>query len=381
VAAGALLLGLLAGWAAVLRVRTADGIIELLSLPEDAQVFVDGGKVAVIWPGGAEPAIVTVPAGKRKVIVKKDGLQTSGENVTIQAGEKIKFTVRFVPLAGLGPGTDDRVGNKVLGTIDSTIGMKFVLIPAGEFLMGSPDGEGESREHPQHRVRISRSFYLGVHEVTQEQYRAVMGYNPSRFSSNGGGMNALSGRQTDNHPVENVSWLEAVAFCNRLSQKEGLKPFYVIDGKMPVVTDWAGPGYRLPTQAEWEYACRGRSKTRYSYGDESARLGEYAWYLGNAGDRTHPVGVKAPNGFGLFDMHGNVWEWCWDWSGEGYDARSPQENPSGPEVGTSRVTRGGSWMAGGGPNSCRSASCAGGAPDYRVPDLGFRVARIQFKRT
>jgi formylglycine-generating enzyme required for sulfatase activity len=262
-------------------------------------------------------------------------------------------------------------------TISNSIGMKLVLIPAGEFLMGSP-GEGHSGEQPQHPVRIGRSFYLGAYEVTQRQFLTEMGYNPSWFSSDGGGASRLSGRSTERHPIENVSWLEAVAFCNKLSENEGLKPFYLVDGETPRVIDWAGPGYRLPTQAEWEYACRGGSRTQYSYGDEAAGLGRYAWYLQNAGGRSHPVGEKAPNGFGLFDMHGNVWEWCWDWSDEGYYAHSPREDPAGPEVGTLRVTRGGSWKAGAGPQNCRSASFAGGAPGYRIDDLGFRVARNVF---
>ncbi len=122
--------------------------------------------------------------------------------------------------------------------------------------------------------------------------------------------------------MEQVSWLDAVKFSNRLSEREGMAPFYEVDGeKVSVPADWNRPGYRLPTEAEWEYACRANTATRYSFGDDAASLGEFAWYNGNSGGTTHSVGEKRPNGFGLYDMHGNVWEWCWDGYGAGYYKR------------------------------------------------------------
>ena len=206
--------------------------------------------------------------------------------------------------------------------------MKLALIPAGEFLMGSPDSDKDASddEKPQHRVRITQPFYLGVYQVTQGQYRAVTGANPSHFKG------------SDDLPVESVSWHDAIAFCNKLSEREGLKPYYQLDA----ATRSGGEGYRLPTEAEWEYACRAGSTTRYSFGDDAASLGEYAWFNGNSGGKTHPVGQKRPNAFGLYDMHGNVWEWCWDVYAA-YNANSPGADPDGPSGASGRVIRGGCW--------------------------------------
>ena len=213
-------------------------------------------------------------------------------------------------------------------TIAPTIGMKLKLIPAGEFQMGSTEADDEK---PRHLVTITRPFYLGVYPVTQRDYMQVAKENPSHFSGN------------DRLPVESVSWFDAVAFCNALSQKEGLPPFYKINGETVQVPDWNGPGYRLPTEAEWEYACRAGTTTRFSSGDDENALGLYAWYRANSGCETHPVGEKKPNAFGLHDMHGNVWEWCWD----GYDAcfyaQSPADDPQGPEAAAVRMIRGGGW--------------------------------------
>jgi formylglycine-generating enzyme required for sulfatase activity len=252
--------------------------------------------------------------------------------------------------------------------IVNSIGMKLKLIPAGDFQMGSPDSDEDAGddEKPQHRVRIARSFYLGIYPVTQREYMEVTKTNPSHFQSG------------ERHPVESVPWLDAAAFCSALSQKEGLKPFYAIQGDAVEVRDWSGPGYRLPTEAEWEYACRAGSQTRYCFSDDEKALGEYAWYSANSNRQTQPVGKKKPNAFGLYDMHGNVWEWCWDGYAADYYQSSAVDDPRGPDGASARVLRGGGW--GGIPRSCRSADRDGGGPGNRCGILGFRLALGQSGR-
>jgi formylglycine-generating enzyme required for sulfatase activity len=259
------------------------------------------------------------------------------------------------------PGTGAALAVPLEQTVNS-IRMKLVLIPAGEFPMGSPDLDpgGVIHEKRRHLVRISKPFYLGITEVTQDQYRAVTGDIPSNFKG------------SDDLPVENVSWLDAVEFCNTLSKLENRTPFYRVDGT--AVTIVGGNGYRLPTEAEWEYACRAGSKTRYPFGDNAGTLGERAWYANNSDNKTHPVGQKSPNAWGIHDMLGNVWEWCGDWYGQSYYTSSPGSDPPGPASGLLRLYRGGCWNDA--SENCRSANRRGGAPPVRLSILGFRVARF-----
>jgi formylglycine-generating enzyme required for sulfatase activity len=180
--------------------------------------------------------------------------------------------------------------------------------------------------------------------VTQEQWQAVMGDNPSKFKG-------------AKNPVERVSWDDCQEFLKRLNVK----------------SRHGGGMFRLPTVAQWEYACRAGSTSRHYFGNDEDHLGEYAWYRANSGSRTHPVGEKKPNAWGLLDMYGNVREWCQDWYDEGYYANSPADDPTGPASGSHRVTRGGSWNAIAG--DCCSASCRILEPGHRSSLLGFRVAR------
>jgi formylglycine-generating enzyme required for sulfatase activity len=218
--------------------------------------------------------------------------------------------------------------------------MKLVLIRPGKFMMGSPDSEQghEGNEGPQHEVTISKPFYMGVTEVTQAQYEAVVG---THASANRGPAN----------PVERVSWEEATEFCRRLSQK-------------------THKTLRLPTEAEWEYACRAGSKTRFFFGESDDALDEHAWHSGNSAGITHPVGQKKPNAWGLYDMAGNMWEWCQDFYGD--YASGAATDPAGPDSGTHRVLRGGAWHFK--PIYCRSAVRSFSTSDNHTFDFGFRVA-------
>jgi formylglycine-generating enzyme required for sulfatase activity len=255
--------------------------------------------------------------------------------------------------------------------ITSSIGMKLTLIPSGEFTMGSPDSEDvrspDFHIAPQHLVRITRPFYMGVYDVTQGQYQRVMGNNPSYFSGNRA--QAVAGQDTSRFPVEQVSWNDAVEFCRKLSNMPKEKA--------------AARSYRLPTEAQWEYACRAGSTTRYYFGDDWSQLGEYAWYINHSDSHPHAVGQKKPNAWGLYDMHGNVWQWCLDWYAGGYYAESPKDDPTGPATGSCRVFRGGSWRfpAGNCQAGERHIACEcppGGklSPEFRAFDLGFRVCLI-----
>ncbi|MDR1243336.1 MAG: formylglycine-generating enzyme family protein [Deltaproteobacteria bacterium] len=223
------------------------------------------------------------------------------------------------------------------------IGMEFVLIPAGSFTMGADKNSGDAfdREKPQHRVTISKPFYLGKYEVTQAQWAAVMGSSPSYFK----------GR---NNPVEQVSWNDAQEFIKRLNRREGHNR------------------YRLPTEAEWEYAARAGSSGAYSFGNDAGQLGRYAWYGNRTSGSTHPVGRKPPNAWGLYDMHGNVWEWVQDWYGERYYSNSRGTDPGGPSSGANRVARGGSWFNP--AEYCRSAFRGSRPPGIRGDSVGFRLA-------
>ncbi|MEI7837572.1 MAG: formylglycine-generating enzyme family protein [Planctomycetota bacterium] len=290
------------------------------------------------------------------------------------------------------------------------VAMKLVLVPAGKFMMGSPDSEKDREidEGPPHEVTISKPFYMGVYEVTQEQYEAVMDKNPSEGREVTNPEYKQTPAQYNQTPVNQVSWDDAVEFCKKLSAK-------------------TGKTVRLPTEAEWEYACRAGSKTRFGFGDKEApvgpisyadavascqklsaktgkkvrvpteaewaaayragrltdkeaTLGEHAWYRENSGSVAKPVGQKKPNAWGLYDMHGSVWEWCSDWYADSY-GNAGIRDPQGPISETFHVVRGGGWISL--PRYCRSAyrgaSCPAAARFVQQPGFessGFRVAMV-----
>jgi formylglycine-generating enzyme required for sulfatase activity len=285
--------------------------------------------------------------------------------------------------------------------IINSIGMKLVLIPKGTFQMGSPPSEMGSQDNErQYKATISQDFYLGAFEVTQAQYLELMKDNPSFFQGKEFVRRIPEKRHpqtnrliedekvipidSSRHPVERVSWVDAVEFCRLLSELPEEKK--------------AGRVYRLPTEAEWEYACRAGSETAYCFGDDESQLERYCWFANNSGSTefdalalfnrlagnaekyadvlfaegcsTHPVGKKKPNIWGVYDMHGNVFEWCSDWYGD--YPRKPVIDPVGPDKGDERVYRGGSWFFD--ARGCRSALRGKYDPSFQRNLLGFRVA-------
>ncbi len=234
-----------------------------------------------------------------------------------------------------------------LNTFTNSFGMEFVLIPKGSFMMGSPTSEaGRKEDEIQHRVTISNSFYLGKYEVTQGQWKAITGSLPN-------GMNELAPEFFgDNKPVIRVSWEETQDFISKLNAKS--------EGK-----------YRLPTEAEWEYAARAGSKTKFSFGNNENLLDDFAWFNDNSGGKIHDVGGKRPNAWGLFDMYGNVWEWVQDWYGN--YPNTAQINPNGAASGYARVNRGGCWYEN--ANNLRSANRDNFSAVDRNYGLGFRLVK------
>ncbi|MBT4497509.1 MAG: formylglycine-generating enzyme family protein [Gemmatimonadetes bacterium] len=231
--------------------------------------------------------------------------------------------------------------------------MEFTWIGPGSFTMGSPlsDPYREDAESPRHQVTVTRGFFLGKYEVTQQQWEAVTGEAPWA------GRNYAQENPT--HPAVYISWDQVQAFIHRLNQAAG------------------DSLYRLPTEAEWEYAARAGTTTRWSFGDDEERAGDYAWYAGNAWNKgetyAHPVGTKLPNPWGLHDMHGNVFEWVQDWHGP--YAKEDQVDPIGPATGTVRVVRGGAICCY--PSHIRSANRGDGSPDYQSPPVGVRLLKIK----
>lgn len=298
-----------------------------------------------------------MPTGIRKT------RRTTRERPVVYATRSAAFAVIVLAITAISPNTGCKRAVPVVIAVPPTtaagtpavpvspptpfvnsIGMRLAPVSPGEFLMGSPTDEaGRDADETQHKVRITKPFLLGVYQVTQRQYAAVMGSNPSYFRGDD-----FPAQSRGDLPVDSVSWDDAVAFCRKLSEKEGKT-------------------YRLPTEAEREYACRAGSTGPYA---GTRKLDDIGWYLVNSGDTTHPVGTLQPNDWGFYDMQGNVWEWCADWYGE-YAAGSAVD-PTGPANGKMRVLRGGA--IGYDLEHARAAFRNSYVPDSRVYHNGFRVA-------
>jgi formylglycine-generating enzyme required for sulfatase activity len=231
---------------------------------------------------------------------------------------------------------------------ESDTGM--VLIPGGTFIMGDKD----EVDSPPHEVTVS-AFNIDKYLVTQEQYEKLMGDNPSRWKGK-------------TNPVEQMRWSDAVRFCNARSKAEGFEPSYDLNTWK---CNFDANGYRLPTEVEWEYACRAGTTTAYFFGDDESKLKAYAWYEDNSGGKPHPVGQKPANPWGLYDMSGNVWQWCNDFYKVDYYQESPKENPRGPESGETKVLRGGAWKFS--AESCRSGYRYNENPGYADVCFGYDI--------
>ena len=253
----------------------------------------------------------------------------------------------------------------------------MIPIPAGTFEMGTREGVygGEDTERPVHSVNIS-AFEMSRTTITRELWNELIPWDSSSFP------------YSDYMPANNVTWFDAVNFCNLLSEAHGLTPCYTLTDvafdslnnhikDAEVTCNWDANGYRLPTEAEWEYACRAGTTTRFNLGDSVFDLNRAAWYLCNSGIEVHPVGEKEPNNFGLYDMHGNGWEWVWDWSSLGYYSESPVQDPRGPETGATgqfeRVVRGGAYARR--AFNCRCGRRYSQPPGFRTTGYTFRVVR------
>jgi len=322
-----------------------DGMLKISSSPADAEIYIDGDRKGNTPAKKGQPFAIKLSEGEYKIEIIKP--ISNPDKYDQYYGEKTVF-VAEKSLQTISLSLEKRQSEEFIEKREKKLGKAraeaipkimadMVTIPSGSFKMGSNEG---SDEKPIHTVHIS-SFKMGKYEVTQGQWLAVTGYTPSRFS----GLN---------RPVEQVSWDDIQLFLGKLNKITGKK-------------------FRLPSEAEWEYAARAGTSSKWSWGNSEGSAGSYAWYGSNAGFKTHPVGQKKPNAFGLYDMHGNVWEWVEDWYSDSYYRQSATTDPTGPSSGRYRVYRGGSWNYS--ARFLRSAFRYYYSPGERFLNIGFRLVR------
>lgn len=372
----------------VLEITSSDGVAPVISVDAAHRVSVSTahGDVSLEISGDKSNPSLRVADGRVEAVVQE---------LTLTPGPNQRVQVRIEPLRIQTPLEPEQVqelqtawarytGEPVES--ENALGMQFQLIPPGRFMMGSPEAEVEAltadesnalwkqyyqSESPRHSVTISEPFLMGAHPVTRGQFRQFVeasGYQTDAQQDREGGYSLINWErspdvtwretpgvsQTDEHPVINVSWNDAVAFCRWLSQEESAE-------------------YELPTEAQWEYACRAGSQDRWSMGDDETQLNNHVWFVESRIRGTAVVGVKEPNPFGLFDMHGNVYEWCHDWYADNSYSTSSHLDPRGPDTGDYRVIRGGSFWAL--VRNVRSAHRNVLEPTGRTPFVGFRVTQ------
>lgn len=405
--------GLLVLFAGVIFVQTDKGQIEIRSEVDDVKVVIrKGGSEIEVVDAQTGSRFTWFPSGNYEVGLKgnRNDVVLEGSSIVVRRWGRAVVTIKSrshltapepnaLPSMAVAPFNAEQASQfqeawaKHLGVpveYTNSIGMKFRLIPPGEFMMGSAPAEitegikvagGEPSwdsyirsEAPQHKVTLTQPFYLGIHEVTQEQYQAVSGKNPSELSKTGRNRNKVVGFDTTRFPVEMIDWFDAIEFCSQLSQMEQLKPSYLRNGDS--VLQLEGKGYRLPTEAQWEFACRAGTTTRFWNGDSDADLAQVAWLANLNNYRNTTVGQLKANPFGLFDVHGNVWEWIQDeWSQDYYQQfqDKPAVDPQGPQTTDKHYgIRGGIWQQG--APSARSAFRFAYRPTHRWGAIGMRVA-------